>query len=102
MPVIDLHQLSKRYGHIDALRSVNLSVEKGEIFGLLGPNGAGKTTMMRMLTGSSRPTSGNVNVLGLDPRRDPAGVRRNIGYMPQAPALYEDLSPRDNIRFFGR
>lgn len=102
MPVIELNELSKRYDKIDALRSVSLSVEQGEIFGLLGPNGAGKTTMMRMLTGSSRPTSGGINILGLDPRRDPAGVRRNIGYMPQAPALYEDLTPRDNIRFFGR
>jgi ABC-2 type transport system ATP-binding protein len=100
--VIELHQLSKRYGHIEALRSLTLSVTQGEIFGLLGPNGAGKTTLMRMLTGSSRPTAGEVKVLGLDPVRDSQSVRREIGYMPQAPALYEDLSPRDNIRFFGR
>ena len=101
-PVIELHQLAKRYGRIDALRSVTLSVGAGEIFGLLGPNGAGKTTLIRLLTGSTRPSAGDVKVLGLDPVRDSQSVRRQIGYMPQAPALYEDLSPRDNIRFFSR
>ena len=100
--VIALHQLAKRYGRIDALRSVTLSVGAGEIFGLLGPNGAGKTTLIRLLTGSARPSAGHVKVLGLDPVRDSQAVRRQIGYMPQAPALYEDLSPRDNIRFFSR
>jgi ABC-2 type transport system ATP-binding protein len=100
--VIELRQLAKRYGRIDALRSVTLSVGAGEIFGLLGPNGAGKTTLIRLLTGSTRPSAGQVNVLGLDPVRDSQSVRRQIGYMPQAPALYEDLSPRDNIRFFSR
>jgi len=100
--VIELHQLAKRYGRIDALRSVTLSVGAGEIFGLLGPNGAGKTTLIRLLTGSTRPSAGDVKVLGLDPVRDSRSLRRQIGYMPQAPALYEDLSPRDNIRFFSR
>jgi ABC-2 type transport system ATP-binding protein len=102
MPVIELHQLAKRYGRIDALQSVTLSVSQGEIFGLLGPNGAGKTTLIRLLTGSSRATAGSVKVLDLDPVHDSKAVRRQIGYMPQAPALYEDLSARDNIRFFGR
>lgn len=100
MSVIQLDQAAKQYGRIRALRSVTLSVGAGEIFGLLGPNGAGKTTMIRLLTGSTRPTDGSVKVLGLDPLRDARSVRRQIGYMPQAPALYEDLSPRDNIRFF--
>ncbi|HLW76565.1 MAG TPA: ABC transporter ATP-binding protein [Bryobacteraceae bacterium] len=102
MNIVELDRLAKRYGRIDALRSVTLSLEAGEIFGLLGPNGAGKTTLIRMLTGSSRPTGGAVSVFGVDPIRDAARVRRDLGYMPQAPALYEDLSPRDNIRFFGR
>jgi len=102
VPVIELDQLAKRYGHITALRRVTLSVGQGEIFGLLGPNGAGKTTLIRLLTGSSRATAGSVKVLGFDPVRNSQAVRRQIGYMPQAPALYEDLSPRDNIRFFGR
>jgi ABC-2 type transport system ATP-binding protein len=97
-PVIALRDVSKRYGHIDALKSVALEVPAGEIFGLLGPNGAGKTTLIRLLTGSTRPTGGNVQVLGGDPK----AARHSIGYMPQSPALYEDLSPRDNLRFFGR
>jgi len=64
---------------------------------LLGPNGAGKTTLIRLLTGSTRPTSGSVHVLGVEPRQ----ARGQTGYMPQAPALYEDLSPRENLAFFG-
>ena len=102
MPVIELHQLAKRYGRIEALRSVTLAIEPGQIFGLLGPNGAGKTTLIRLLTGSSRPSAGSIRILGLHPIRDSKRVRRDLGYMPQAAALYEDLSPRDNIRFFGR
>jgi ABC-type multidrug transport system ATPase subunit len=102
VPVIDLDQLAKNYGRIHALRSVTLAVNEGEIFGLLGPNGAGKTTLIRLLTGSTRPSGGSVRVLGFDPIRDSGAVRRQLGYMPQAPALYEDLSPRDNIRFFAR
>ncbi len=98
MPVIELRTLSKSYGAIEALKAVSLDVESGEIFGLLGPNGAGKTTLIRILTGSTRPTSGEAFILGGDPK----SARHSIGYMPQAPALYEDLSPRDNLRFFGR
>ena len=96
--VIGLHNVAKRYGHIDALKSVTLDVREGEIFGLLGPNGSGKTTMIRLLTGSTQPTAGAAKVLGGNPK----SARHHIGYMPQAPALYEDLSPRDNLRFFGR
>jgi ABC-2 type transport system ATP-binding protein len=91
----------KRYGQVDALRGITLSVGRGEIFGLLGPNGAGKTTLMRALVGSSRPDAGAIRVLGLDPYRQTITLRRQIGYMPQAPALYEELSARDNLRFFG-
>ncbi|HEV8144967.1 MAG TPA: ABC transporter ATP-binding protein [Bryobacteraceae bacterium] len=101
MSVIQLTNASKRYGRIQALDSVTLSVKAGEIFGLLGANGAGKSTLIRLLTGSTRPTSGSITVLGRSPVRDSQAVRREIGYMPQAPALYEDLSPRDNLRFFG-
>jgi ABC-2 type transport system ATP-binding protein len=97
-PVIGLRDVSKRYGHVDALRAVTLDVGAGDIFGLLGPNGAGKTTLIRLLTGSTRATSGNVQVLSGDPK----AARHSLGYMPQAAALYEDLSPRDNLRFFGR
>ena len=94
---VKLDSVSKRYGHIDALRSATLAIQPGEVFGLLGPNGAGKTTLIRLLTGSTRPTSGSVQVLGVEPRQ----ARGQIGYMPQAPALYEDLSARENLAFFG-
>jgi ABC-2 type transport system ATP-binding protein len=99
---INVESLRKRFDRIEALKSVSLAVKAGEIFGLLGANGAGKTTLIRILVGSSRPTAGAARVLGLEPIRDARALRRQIGYMPQAPALYEDLSPRDNIRFFGR
>jgi ABC-2 type transport system ATP-binding protein len=94
---VELDSVSKRYGRIDALRSATLAIQPGEVFGLLGPNGAGKTTLIRLLTGSTQPTSGSVRVLGVAPKR----ARAQIGYMPQAPALYEDLSPRENLAFFG-
>ena len=95
---VELAHAGKRYGRIEALKSIDLTIRSGEIFGLLGPNGAGKTTLIRLLTGSTAPTSGSAKILGQAPR----SVRSQIGYMPQAPALYEDLSPRDNLRFFGR
>ena len=95
---IAVDNVSKRYGHLEALKGVSLEVRAGEIFGLLGPNGAGKTTLIRLLTGSTRPSAGHVRVLGVEPK----SARHAIGYMPQAPALYEDLNPRDNLRFFGR
>jgi ABC-2 type transport system ATP-binding protein len=92
--------LRKRYRRFEALGGVDLEVPAGSIYGLLGPNGAGKTTLIKALVGVSRPTAGSVRVLELDPVRDARQVRPQIGYMPQAPALYEDLSARDNIRFF--
>ena len=94
--------VQKRYGRVTALDGVSLAVRRGEIFGLLGANGAGKTTLIKILVGAARPDAGTVTVLGLDPARQARALRRQIGYMPQAPALYEDLSPRENVRFFGR
>lgn len=99
-PAIAVKDLRKRYGSFQALSGVDLEVAPGSIYGLLGPNGAGKTTLIKALVGVSRPTSGTVRVLGMDPVREARKVRPQIGYMPQAPALYEDLSARDNVRFF--
>ena len=93
--------LQKRYGRVEALRGISLAVKRGEIFGLLGANGAGKTTLIRILVGLVRPTGGSVRVLGLDPGREAAALRRQVGFMPQAPALYLDLSMRANVAFFG-
>ena len=102
MTSVHVQDLHKYFGHVQALKGVNLKVESGQIFGLLGPNGAGKTTLIRLLIGSTKPTSGKVSVLDLNPIKQKRALRRLIGYMPQTPALYEDLSPRDNVRFFGR
>ncbi|MEI6042971.1 MAG: ABC transporter ATP-binding protein [Chloroflexota bacterium] len=98
---IEIKGLKKNYGKIEALKGIDLSVEKGIIFGIIGANGAGKSTMIKILVGSSNLSGGSVRVLGLNPFKDAALLRANIGYMPQAPALYEDLSAQANIAFFG-
>lgn len=101
MTAIEASGLTKHYGEHEALRGIDLTVPEGSLFGVLGPNGAGKTTFIRILAGVLRPTSGNVTVLGLDPLSQRWDVRRQIGYMSQSTALYEDLSARDNVAFFG-
>lgn len=99
---IEIDDLVKHYGHVEALRGMSLHVERGEIFGLLGANGAGKTTLIKVLVGITHPTSGSARVLGMDPVREVWKLRRRIGYMPQTAVLYDDLSARDNVRFFGK
>ena len=94
--------VQKHYGHIPALNGIDLQVEEGQIFGLIGANGAGKTTFIKLLIGATRADKGEMRVLGRDPRKHRASLRQQIGYMPQAPALYEDLSAAENLRFFGR
>jgi ABC-2 type transport system ATP-binding protein len=101
MNAIEVSGLVKKYGRFEALRGVDLSVDRGEVFGLVGPNGAGKTTLIKGLVGALRPSGGGVSVMGLNPLGDRAELRRRIGYMPQGPALYEDLSARGNVAFFG-
>jgi len=101
MNAIEISGLTKHYGPVAALQGVDLTVPEGAIFGLLGPNGAGKSTLIKALVGALRPSSGSVKVLGYDPLRDKAALRSQIGYMPQGSALYEDLSARENLRFFG-
>jgi ABC-2 type transport system ATP-binding protein len=99
---ISIEKLVKHYGRIEALKGISLNVSQGQIFGLLGANGAGKTTLLRALVGAVRPTNGRITLLGLNPARQARQVRRLVGYMPQQPTLYEDLSARDNVRFFAR
>ena len=101
MTAIEVQGLTKLYGRTEALRGIDLAVPEGCLFGLLGPNGAGKTTLIKALVGALRPSGGSVRVLGLDPLRQRRQLRQQIGYMPQSPALYEDLSARGNIAFFG-
>lgn len=101
MYAIKIENLEKKYNKFLALRGINLSIKKGKIFGLLGPNGAGKTTLIKALVGALKQTGGRIEILGSDPLIDRYKVRKKIGYMPQVPALYEDLSAWENIRFFG-
>lgn len=97
---VEIKNLSKDYIKLRALKNITLNVPQGTIYGVVGPNGAGKTTLIKMLAGALKPTSGSVKVLGLDPLQDKWKLRRQIGYMPQSPALYDDLSAKRNIQFF--
>ena len=102
MNAVEIKDLRKFYGKHEALKGITLDVPQGTIYGLLGPNGAGKSTTIKALVGALQPTSGSVKVVGFDPLKHKARVSKKIGYMPQSPALYPDLSARENIRFFGR
>jgi ABC-2 type transport system ATP-binding protein len=99
--VISVQNLTKRFGSFTAVDHITFDVHKGEIFGFLGANGAGKTTAMRMLCGLSRPTSGEATVAGLDLYRSAEKIKKSIGYMSQKFSLYEDLTVKENIRFYG-
>lgn len=99
--VIIAEQLTKRFGDFTAVNEISFEVNKGEIFGFLGANGAGKTTAMRMLCGLSIPTSGKASVAGFDVFRQTEHIKRNIGYMSQKFSLYEDLTVKENMRFYG-
>lgn len=97
---IDAQTLERRFGESQAVRGIDVSIARGELFGLVGPDGAGKTTTMRMMAGLLSPSSGRVRVLGEDPRR-PA-LRERIGMVPQEHTLYGDLSIDENLSFFGK
>ncbi len=100
MESVVFSELAKRYGRVEALRGVSLSVRQGELFGLIGPDGAGKTTLMRILTSLILPDSGAATVAGLDVRCDFRTLRRRIGYMPGRFSLYADLTVAENLKFF--
>jgi ABC-2 type transport system ATP-binding protein len=89
------------FGDFTAVNAITFEVKKGEIFGFLGANGAGKTTAMKMLIGISSPTSGLAKVAGFDVYKDTESIKKNIGYMSQKFALYDDLTVKENITFFG-
>src|SRR5437762_7562268 len=99
--VIKAEKLTKRFRDFTAVNEVSFEVGKGEIFGFLGANGAGKTTAMRMLCGLSIPTSGEASVAGFDVFKQPDSIKKNIGYMSQKFSLYEDLTVKENIEFYG-
>ena len=99
--VITVNKLTKRFGDFTAVDRISFEVEKGEVFGFLGANGAGKTTAMRMLCGLSLPSSGEATVAGFDVYRQNEKIKRNIGYMSQKFSLYDDLTLKENMRFYG-
>ncbi len=101
IPVIQVRNLTKRFGTFTAVDNISFEVQKGEIFGFLGANGAGKTTAMRMLCGLSKPTEGEAIIAGFDIHKDTENIKRSIGYMSQKFSLYEDLTVVENIQFFG-
>lgn len=101
MHAISVNKLYKKYGDNLALNNINLQIPQGKIIGLLGPNGAGKSTFIKSIVGAIKPTSGRIEVLGADPNIDRAILRKKIGYMPQSAALYENLTAKENIAFFG-
>ncbi|WP_440069122.1 ABC transporter ATP-binding protein [Tenacibaculum discolor] len=99
--VIQVENLSKLFGDFAAVNQISFQVKAGEIFGFLGANGAGKTTAMKMLIGISSPTSGKATVAGFDVYKETESIKKNIGYMSQKFALYDDLTVKENITFFG-
>ena len=99
--VIQVENLSKLFGDFAAVNQISFQVKSGEIFGFLGANGAGKTTAMKMLIGISSPTSGTATVAGFDVYKETESIKKNIGYMSQKFALYDDLTVKENITFFG-
>jgi ABC-2 type transport system ATP-binding protein len=100
-PIIEVKELQRTFGDHHAVDGMTFAVESGEVFGLLGPNGAGKTTTVRLLNGILPPSAGSTRVFGLDPATQGEAVRRKTGVLTETPALYERLSARDNLEFFG-
>ncbi len=100
--IIELVNLTKRYGSFTAVDQLNLSINKGEIFGLLGPNGAGKSTTILMMLGLTEPSEGSVSVCNINPVSNPIGVKRKVGYLPEDMGFYYNLSGIENLIFTAR
>jgi ABC-2 type transport system ATP-binding protein len=100
--VVDTKNLTKRYREKLAVNSLNLTIEDGEVFGFLGPNGAGKTTTILMLLGLTEPTSGQVSVCGFNPSSQSLEVKKRVGYLPENPGFYDDISARENLLYMAR
>jgi len=100
--MIEVHELTKRYGDREAVKGITFSADRGQVLGFLGPNGAGKTTTMRMLTGFLPPSSGTARIAGFDIFAQSAEVRRRIGYLPENPPLYPDMTVRSYLTFVAK
>ncbi len=99
-PAVELRAVTRTYGELRAVDSLDLVVAQGSVFGLIGPNGAGKTTTFSIIATLLRPSSGRVRVMGVDPVADPRAVRRVLGYMPDVLGVYDDLTVGEYLRFF--
>lgn len=102
LAALELRNLTKRYGNVVGVHDLSLDLAPGEVLGFLGPNGAGKTTTIRCVLDMIRPTEGQVRVLGLDARDGSAAIKRRLGYLPGDLVLYERLTARELLRYFGR
>src|SRR5690242_4992478 len=102
MVAIDVRNIVKKFGDFTAVNGISFAVDQGEIFGLLGPNGAGKSTLIRMLTTLQPPTTGTAVINGFDVVKDPNGVRRSIGVIPQAMTSDLELSVEENLLIFAK
>ncbi|HEY1826268.1 MAG TPA: ABC transporter ATP-binding protein [Acidimicrobiales bacterium] len=100
--ILEARDLVKKFGEFSAVKGVSFAISRGESFGFLGPNGAGKTSTMRMISAVSRPTSGTLSILGLDPREQGPAIRGRLGVVPQEDTLELELSVRLNLEMFGR
>ena len=100
--ILEARQLVKRFGDFEAVKGIDVAIDRGESFGFLGPNGAGKTSTMRMISAVSQPTSGEISIFGLDPRTDGPEIRSRLGVVTQEDSLELELSVRHNLEMFGR
>ncbi len=100
--MIEIINLTKKYGRFTAVENLNLVINKGELFTIVGPNGAGKTTLVRVLCGSLKPTEGTIKVGGYDITKDPIKAKSILGYLPEEPNLYERLTPGELLAFFAK
>lgn len=102
MNILSVHDLRKSFGELEAVKGVSFTVEKGESFSLLGPNGAGKSTIINMITGLFSPTAGAIHINDINVVKNPKQAQKLIGVVPQEIALYETMSARENLKFWGR
>src|SRR5262245_29893308 len=100
--MIELLNLTKRFGELVAVNNLSLTVQRGEFFAVLGPNAAGKTTTLKILAGLIKPTSGRARVAGFDLQTEPLEARRRMAFVPDFPFLYDKLTPWEFIRFTGQ
>ncbi len=98
---VELRGVTKRFNEIVAVNNINLTIPQGEVFALLGPNGSGKSTTLKMLLGLVQPTAGDIKVMGIPVANDPVGVKRQVGYVPESPDVYEFLTGIEYLDFIG-